>query len=155
MSFVRNGEMLIKIGAQGEHYGNCEEWDDVCFGKVRQIFVMHGSTLINSIQVAYDHDGVLVLLHRRGSDGDKFDCIMLEPWEVLTGISGHYSPKDDSSGMTVVRSLTVSTNRPATYGPFGREEGTEFSFEIPSDVTFGGFHGRSSGGCLCALGIYV
>ncbi|MQL70921.1 hypothetical protein Taro_003247 [Colocasia esculenta] len=152
MSFVQNGEILVRIGARGELSGRCDEWDEVCFGSVRQILVTHGNA-VNSIQVAYDLNGLLVLSHRRGGDGDKFDCVNLEAWEFLTGVSGHYGSVDDS-GATVVRSLSFATNR-TTYGPFGQEEGTAFAFRFPSGVAFGGFHGRSSAGYLRAIGIFV
>uniref|UniRef100_A0A1D1YES6 Agglutinin n=1 Tax=Anthurium amnicola TaxID=1678845 RepID=A0A1D1YES6_9ARAE len=153
MSLIQNGEILVKMGARGEVAGRCDDWDEVCFGSVRQILVTHGDA-VNSIQITYDLNGTLVLSHRRGGDGDKLDCVNLEPWESFTAISGHYGSVDDSGATVVIRSLSFTTNR-ATYGPFGQEEGTAFTFKFQSGVSFGGFHGRSSADYLRAIGIYV
>uniref|UniRef100_A0A1D1ZBN3 Agglutinin n=1 Tax=Anthurium amnicola TaxID=1678845 RepID=A0A1D1ZBN3_9ARAE len=152
MSLVQNGDILIKIGPRGDVYSKCDDWDEVCYGSVQQILVMHGKA-INSIQMAYNLNGVVALAHRHGGDGDKFDCISLEPWETLTGVSGHYAPVDETY-FPAVRSIKFVSNR-TSYGPFGVEEGTPFSFKLDSGVTFGGFHGRSSPTYLRAIGVYA
>ncbi|MQL70928.1 hypothetical protein Taro_003240 [Colocasia esculenta] len=72
MSSVLNGDILIKIGPRGDVYSRCDEWDEVCYGNVQQILITHGKA-INSIQMAYDLNGTIVLSHRHGGDGDKFD----------------------------------------------------------------------------------
>ncbi|MQL74720.1 hypothetical protein Taro_007067 [Colocasia esculenta] len=72
MSSVLNEDILIKIGPRGDVYSRCDEWDEVCYGNVQQILITHGKA-INSIQVAYDLNGTIVLSHRHGGDGDKFD----------------------------------------------------------------------------------
>uniref|UniRef100_A0A1D1Y636 Agglutinin n=1 Tax=Anthurium amnicola TaxID=1678845 RepID=A0A1D1Y636_9ARAE len=152
MSFFQNGEVLIVVGPRGELPGRCEEWNEVCYGKLRKLLITHGRA-INSIQMGYERQNSIVYSHRRGGDGDKFDSISLEPWEAFTVISGHYGAVDDS-GKTMVRSLIFVSNR-RTYGPFGQEEGTPFSFSFQPGLTFWGFHGRSCDDYLRAIGVYV
>ncbi|MQM21860.1 hypothetical protein Taro_054903 [Colocasia esculenta] len=79
--------------------------------------------------------------------------IILKPWETFMVISGHYGIVDGSSKI-VVRSLRFVTNE-ATYGPFGREDGTPFCFSFQPGFSFSGFHGCSGGGYLQAIGVYI
>ncbi|XP_008787022.1 agglutinin-like [Phoenix dactylifera] len=149
-----SNEILIKLGARGNLPLGVEKWDEVFNGKLRQILISHGDA-INSIQVSYtDGSGTLILAPRHGGDGDKFDCVDLESWETLTMVPGYYGPVRGNNAGAAVRSLTFGTNG-ATYGPFGIEEGTPFRFNIPSGVSFGGFHGGSDSGYLRAIGIYI
>lgn len=60
--------------------------------------------------------------------------------------------KRASTPTTVIRSLTLESNT-KTYGPFGMEDGTKFSFPI-MEAKIVGFHG-SSGWFINAIGIYV
>lgn len=77
---------------------------------------------------------------------------MLEyPDEFLTSVHGHYGSINDW-GVVCVRSLTFQSNR-KTYGPFGIEQGTYFSFPMTGGKIVG-FHGRS-GWYLDAIGIYL
>ncbi|KAG1359030.1 jacalin-related lectin 3 [Cocos nucifera] len=152
MSSIQDNEFLVKVGARGDHSLGPEDWDEGGFGKVRKILISHGDA-INSIQVGYFTDGSLVLAHRHGGSGDKFDCVNLESWESLTMMKGYYGPLRGHHA-SVVRSLTFGTNA-ATYGPFGIEQGTPFCFNIPSGVSFGGFHGRSDSSFLRAIGMHV
>ncbi|RWW03736.1 hypothetical protein GW17_00033082, partial [Ensete ventricosum] len=151
-SNIVNEEIVVKVGPRGDVVSRSVEWDESSYGKVKHILVTHGSA-INSIQIIYDINGTVELAHRHGGDGDYFDCISFEPWEYLTSVSGHYGPVEQR-GAVVMRSLKFGTNQ-TNYGPFGREEGTPFCFNFHSGLDFGGFHGRSTGSHLSALGIYV
>jgi len=77
----------------------------------------------------------------------KLDC----PDEFLTSVHGYYGSLD-GWGPVFVRSLTFRSNK-KTYGPFGVEQGTYFSFPM-SGGEIVGFHGKS-GWYLDAIGIYL
>ena len=77
----------------------------------------------------------------------KLDC----PDEFLTSVHGYYGSLD-GWGPVFVRSLTFRSNK-KTYGPFGVEQGTYFSFPM-SGGKIVGFHGKS-GWYLDAIGIYL
>ncbi|XP_010910707.1 agglutinin-like [Elaeis guineensis] len=152
-SAVAGGEIVIKLGVRGNLSLGLEVWDEVLNCKIKQILISHGDA-INSIQMGYTTPaGLFFMAHRHGGDGDTFDCVNLESWETLTMVKGYYGPLTGSNA-AVVRSLSFGTNK-ATYGPFGTEEGTPFCFNIPSGVSFGGFHGRSDSRHLHAIGIYI
>jgi hypothetical protein len=73
------------------------------------------------------------------------------PDEFLTSIHGHYGCLIEW-GPVFVRSLTFESNR-KTYGPFGTEQGTYFSFPMAGGKIVG-FHGKS-GWYLDAIGAYL
>lgn len=60
------------------------------------------------------------------------------PEEFLVSVSGHYSV---FNGSQVIRSLSFKTNR-RSFGPFGVEEGTPFTFSMDGGSIVG-FNGRS------------
>lgn len=69
-----------------------------------------------------------------------FQIKLQYPEEFLTSISGYYCPVV-SGGGTVIRSLTFKSNR-RTFGPYGVEEGTPFTFAMEGGL-ISGFKGRS------------
>ncbi|OVA11735.1 Mannose-binding lectin [Macleaya cordata] len=73
------------------------------------------------------------------------------PEEFLTSVSGYYSPAVHG-GTAVIRSLMFTSNQ-RTFGPFGIEEGTPFSFPMDGGLIVG-FRGRS-GWYLDAIGFSV
>ena len=77
----------------------------------------------------------------------KLDC----PDEFLTSIHGHYGCLNEW-GPVFVRSLSFESNR-KTYGPFGTEQGTYFSFPMAGGKIVG-FHGKA-GWYLDAIGAYL
>lgn len=78
---------------------------------------------------------------------------LASPDEFLTSIEGYYG-KISEWGPITVRSLTFKSNK-RTYGPFGVEQGTYFSFqETASNIKIVGFHGMS-GWYLDSIGAYV
>ncbi|PON75634.1 Jacalin-like lectin domain containing protein [Trema orientale] len=70
------------------------------------------------------------------------------PEEYLVSVSGHYSPVV-YGGSPVLRSLTFKSNK-RTFGPYGAEEGTPFTFPMDGGLIVG-FRGRS-GWYLDAIG---
>ncbi|XP_038898653.1 jacalin-related lectin 3-like isoform X3 [Benincasa hispida] len=150
-------EVVVKIGIQG-----CEEvarrWDDGAHSTVRQIVINH-EKCIYSVNIEYDNNGESIWKPKHGGNKGSTSKVVLEyPNEYLISIHGYYSDigkimeKRAATPTTVIRSLTLESNT-KTYGPFGMEEGTKFSFPI-MEAKIVGFHG-SSGWFLDAIGIYV
>lgn len=71
--------------------------------------------------------------------------------EFLVGIKGRYG---NYKGNLVVKSLSFVTNAKNIYGPFGKEDGTPFSFVIKEGGAIVGLHGLA-GSYLDAIGVYV
>lgn len=80
--------------------------------------------------------------------------VVLEfPDEYLVSIRGYYSDiRRWGLATTVIRSLTLETNK-KSYGPFGVEDGSKFSFPTVG-LKVVGIHGRS-GLFLYAIGLHV
>ena len=68
-----------------------------------------------------------------------FQIKLQYPDEYLVSVSGHYCPVV-YGGTPVIRSLTFKSNR-RTFGPYGVEEGTPFTFTIDGGQVVG-FKGR-------------
>lgn len=149
--------MCLKVGPRGCQEGN--NWDEFDRAIVTTLYICHGQ-VINSIQIAYIKSYHFkckkILLDKHGGDGDKFESIdfAFNRRETIVGLSGHYSSAPDGA----VTSLTITTEfadgKKRVYGPYGKEEGTPFSFQIGFEK-FGGFHGYSDETCLRAIGVYV
>ncbi|XP_038898648.1 jacalin-related lectin 3-like isoform X2 [Benincasa hispida] len=130
-----------------------DAWEDK-FQTMRRFVVRHG-LWIDSIQIQYEDDnGNLVWSNQHGGDGGSRSEVVLEfPDEYLVSIHGYYSDiRTWGHAITVIRSLTLETNK-KTYGPFGVEDGSKFSFPIVGFKVVG-IHGRS-GWYLDAFGLYV
>ncbi|KAF6164300.1 hypothetical protein GIB67_010270 [Kingdonia uniflora] len=127
-------------------------WDDRTYNGVREITLVY-DRCIDSIRVEYDKNGKNVLGEKHGgTGGNRTTNIKLQyPAEFLTNISGHYSPIVHG-GSNVIRSLTFKSNR-RTFGPFGVEEGTPFSFPTNGGLIIG-FKGRS-GWYLDSISIHI
>lgn len=115
--------------------------------------ISHGA-VIDSIQIEYDTRGCPVWSEKHGgSGGIKTDRVKLDyPEEYLISITGYYGNISEC-GPPVVRSLLFESNK-RRYGPFGFQKGTHFSFSL-SGGKIVGFHGRSAGLHLDALGVYL
>lgn len=127
-------------------------WDDGAHTGIRQMVVVHGAA-IDSIRIEYDWKGSSVWSEKHGgSGGSKTDKVKLDPLhEVLTSFSGHYGSISNGTPF-VIRSLTFISNV-KKYGPFGSEQGVQFSFPM-SGGKIVGFHG-SSGWYLDSIGFYL
>lgn len=133
----------ISVGPWGGKGGN--SWDDGVSVGIRQIILVHGS-LIDSISIEYERNGVFVWSKHGGRGGNNIGKIELDhPKERITSISGHYD--------TSVRSLTFESSEKKIYGPYGVEDGTYFSFSM-AEGKIVGFHGRS-GWYLDCIGVYI
>lgn len=73
------------------------------------------------------------------------------PYEILTHITGTYGPAM-YKGPVVIKSLTFHTTK-RKHGPFGDEQGSDFSTKLKEGKIVG-FHGRK-GLFLDALGVHV
>ncbi|KAF5204060.1 Jacalin-related lectin [Thalictrum thalictroides] len=137
----------ITVGPSGGTGGS--NWDDGSYTGIRSITLVY-DRCIDSIRVEYDKKGKPVLAEKHGgTGGSQTTTIRLKyPEELLTTVSGHYCPVVNG-GSAVIRSLTFKTNR-RSFGPFGVQEGTPFSFPMDGDVIVG-FKGRS-GWYLDAIG---
>lgn len=134
-------------GGQGGH-----KWDDGVYSTVRQLEVAHGAG-IDSIKVQYDKNGTPEWSEKHGgSGGAKVDKVKLNyPDEFLTSVHGTYGSLQEW-GPILVRSLTFQSNK-RTYGPYGVEGGTFFSFPTTQGKIVG-FHGKG-GWYLDAIGVHL
>eukprot|EP00262_Sarcandra_glabra_P006765 TRINITY_DN1929_c0_g1_i1.p1 TRINITY_DN1929_c0_g1~~TRINITY_DN1929_c0_g1_i1.p1 ORF type:complete len:219 (-),score=31.38 TRINITY_DN1929_c0_g1_i1:233-832(-) len=144
---VAGRRKTIKVGPWGGNGGST--WDDGSYTGVREITLVY-DRCIDSIRVEYDKRGKPVLAEKHGGNGGNRTAHIkfLYPEEFLTTVSGHYSPVVNG-GTPVIRSLTLKSNQ-RTFGPFGVEEGTPFSFPMDGGLIVG-FRGRS-GWYLDAIG---
>ncbi|CAN1163505.1 Jacalin-related lectin 3 [Linum perenne] len=150
MNFDYSERKPISDGPWGGQGGY--QWDDGVYYGVRQLVIGHGAA-IDSLQFEYDKKGASIWSERHGgSAGNNTDKVKLDyPNEVLTSIHGHYGSLHEF-GPVIVRSLTFQTNK-TSYGPFGDEHGTYFSFLINGRKIVG-IHGRS-GWYVDAIGIHL
>lgn len=157
------GVMHDKYTAAGHHKNN--SWDDGAGGRVTYIGICYGDC-IYSIQTTYLRQGTQLMSRKHGGNqGNLFRVKLREP---LTWVSGHYGtvcldPEEFHvdeeecpwNFMKVITSLKFGTGQ-TTYGPFGKEAGTPFSFDSGTEIT--GFHGNSSNnqyGYLHRIGVYA
>ncbi|KAJ8756003.1 hypothetical protein K2173_024548 [Erythroxylum novogranatense] len=140
--------MTMLVGPWGGSGG--DSWDDGgTYDGIRSIYVAHG-LCIDSICAVYDYNGKPVTANKHGGTGGKIDEIKLDyPDEFLVGVSGYYG---NFWFMYVIRSITFESNR-RTYGPFGDEVGTPFTFTVESGSVVG-FKGRS-GWYIDSIGFYI
>ncbi|EXB34860.1 hypothetical protein L484_008121 [Morus notabilis] len=140
----------IAVGPWGGNGGN--SWDDGAYSGVREITLFY-DRCIDSIRVVYDKNGKPVAAEKHGGiGGSRTAEIKLNyPEEYLVSVSGYYCPVVHG-GSPVIRSLTLKSNK-RTFGPYGVEEGTPFSFPIQGGLIVG-FKGRN-GWYLDAIGFHI
>lgn len=140
----------ITVGPWGGQDGI--KWDDGVYSSVRQLEIAHGAC-VHSIRVEYDLSGNSVWSEKHGGLGAiKIDKVKLAyPDEFLTSIHGHYGIIEEW-GPVMIRSLTFESNK-RTYGPYGIELGTCFTFPMNGGKIVG-FHGRC-GWNLDAIGVHL
>lgn len=106
--------------------------------------------VVDSIAFSYiDEADQKCTTDRLGGPGGSPSMIQLAPSEFVTEVSGTIS----DGHYEVVESLQFVTNI-QTYGPFGTEDGTPFTFSVPRYKKVVGFFGRG-GSYLDAIGIYL
>ncbi|XP_050379792.1 LOW QUALITY PROTEIN: jacalin-related lectin 19-like [Argentina anserina] len=140
----------IVLGPWGGNGGNA--WDDGLYQGVREVTLIYGHC-IDSIVVVYDKNGKPVTSEKHGGlGGNQTAEIKLQyPNEFLVNVRGHYCPVV-FGGSPVIRSLKFESNR-RTFGPFGVEEGTPFTFTVDGGKIVG-LKGRG-GWYLDAIGFHV
>lgn len=146
---IQNGQTLVKFGPYGGAGGN--PWKENVFSKIKA-FVIYHQEWIFALQIYYEKNGESISSPLHGGDGgSRSEVVFDHPDEYLVSIRGHSSNLGDwgISGV-IVRSLTLETNK-RTYGPFGRENGTKFSF--PTGRKFTSLYG-ASGSFLDSIGSY-
>ncbi|XP_021294742.1 jacalin-related lectin 19 [Herrania umbratica] len=133
-------KMSVVVGPWGGTGGAA--WDDGTYHGVREITLVY-DRCIDSIRVIYDKNGKPVTAEKHGGvGGNKTVEIKLKfPEEFLISVSGHYCPVVHGGG-PVIRSLTFKSNQ-RTFGPYGVEEGTPFTFSMEGGQ-IAGFNGRSA-----------
>nr|CAJ38387.1 jacalin-domain protein [Plantago major] len=143
-------EKAIVVGPWGGQGGTT--WDDGSYSGVREITLTYGRC-IDSIRIVYEKNGKPVSGEKHGGVGGfKTTEIKLQfPDEVLTSVSGHCCPVVHG-GSPVIRSLTFKSNK-RTFGPFGVEEGSPFSFPMEGGQIVG-FKGRN-GWFVDAIGFHI
>lgn len=144
---IQNELILIKFGPYGGKGGDA--WEEKAFTRIRAFLIWH-KEWIYSFQIHYEKNGELIWSMKHGGDGGyRSEVVFDHPDEYLVSLHGYYSYIGNwGIAATVVRSLTLETNK-RSYGPFGEEDGTKFSF--PTGTKFSGLHGRS-GHYLDAIG---
>ncbi|KAI8549593.1 hypothetical protein RHMOL_Rhmol06G0037200 [Rhododendron molle] len=149
-SMENYGKNTMSVGPWGGADGF--RWDDGVYSGIRQLVVAHGAG-IDSIHIEYDDRGISVWSDKHGGSGGlKTDKVKLGyPDEFLTSIQGYYGSINEW-GPLYVRSLTFESNK-RTYGPYGIEQGTYFSFPMVGGKIVG-FHGKC-GWYLDAIGAYL
>lgn len=149
-------EVEVEVEIESEHFSlgeyggeGGEPWSET-FQAIKQLVIHSDEHWIVSIQMEYvNENGDFVWSHKHGGEGGSPTQVVLEfPNEYLVSIHGYYKFE---LGTTMIRSLTFETNK-STYGPFGIEDGTKFSFPT-AGLKIVGIHGRSSTLHLNAIGL--
>ncbi|XP_072955904.1 protein GOS9-like [Typha angustifolia] len=138
---------VVKVGKWGGDGGG--PFDMGAATRLANIRIRHGAA-IDAIQIMYEVDGKMKWSTQFGGNGGALTEISLKDGELLTSISGHYG---SFGNITVIRSLSFSTNLNTTYGPYGEQQGTTFSIPLQEGKIVG-FFGRS-GALLDAIGVYL
>ncbi|XP_011652422.2 jacalin-related lectin 3 isoform X2 [Cucumis sativus] len=139
----------FSLGEYGGEDG--EPWSE-SFQAIKQLLIHNDEHRIVSIQMEYvDENGHFVWSHKHGGDEGSPSQVVFEfPNEYLVSIHGYYKSE---LGTIVIRSLTFETSK-TSYGPFGNEDGTNFSFPT-AGLKIVGIHGRSNTSHLNAIGLLV
>ncbi|KAL0010214.1 hypothetical protein SO802_005322 [Lithocarpus litseifolius] len=113
---------IILLGPWGGNGGT--NWDDGTYHGVREITIVY-DRCIDSIRVVYDKNGKSIPVEKHGGlGGNRTAEIKLQsPEELLVTVSGPVVHRRSP----VFRSLICRSNK-WTFGPFGIEEGTPFTF---------------------------
>ncbi|TQD78428.1 hypothetical protein C1H46_036017 [Malus baccata] len=141
---------IMEVGPWGGNGGT--PWDDGIYNGVREITVVHGHC-IDSITVVYDKNGKPFRAETCGGRGGTQTAeIKLEyPDEYIVSVTGHYGTMV-YGGTPIIRSLKFQSNR-RTFGPFGMDEGTPFTYTLDGGKIVG-LKGRN-GWYIDAIGFHV
>ncbi|KAB2612941.1 hypothetical protein D8674_035257 [Pyrus ussuriensis x Pyrus communis] len=141
---------IMEVGPWGGNGGT--PWDDGIYNGVREITLVYGHC-IDSITVVYDKNGKPFKAETRGGRGGNQTAeIKLQyPDEYIVSVTGHYGTMV-YGGTPIIRSLKFQSNR-RTFGPFGMDEGTPFTYTLDRSKIVG-LKGRN-GWYIDAIGFHV
>ncbi|MFS7911619.1 putative jacalin-like lectin domain-containing protein [Helianthus anomalus] len=126
-----------------------EEWVYKPENFIRKIIVNYCAVVIDSIR--FQTGEIESSWFGDPRSGGKSDTISINyPLEYLVSISGTFGSFDGYDD--VVKSLCFKTNV-TSYGPYGTNSGTAFSYDGKGGMVLG-FHGRAHK-YLTAIGVYV
>ncbi|KAK3151848.1 hypothetical protein QOZ80_3AG0251410 [Eleusine coracana subsp. coracana] len=142
---------VVKLGTWGGDGGIAHDIT-VAPQRLESITIRNGK-VIDSVAFSYrDKDKQLHTAGPWGGSGGTDErTITLDASEYVTEVAGAVGPIGDVPH--VITALKIVTNR-ATYGPFGRGDGTPFSIPVLNNGSIVGMFGRA-GGYLDAVGFYV
>jgi len=144
-----NQSPVTKMGPWGGNGGTSFDIPDLP-RSIQSVTVRCGD-VINSLAYSYvDKDGQKKNVGPWGGAGALSVTITLASSEIVKQVTG---TTNIIGGDTVVTSLAFVTNV-TTYGPFGKENGTPFSSQVPDKSSIVGFYARA-GGSVNAFGVYV
>ncbi|XP_072986551.1 protein GOS9-like [Typha latifolia] len=109
---------VVKVGKWGGDGGG--GFDMGAATRLANIRIRHGAA-VDAIQIMYEVDGKMKWSTQFGGNGGGLTEINLKDGEFLTSISGNYG---SFGNITVIRSLSFTTNLNTTYGPYGEQQGT-------------------------------
>ncbi|XP_015072188.1 agglutinin-like [Solanum pennellii] len=129
------------------------EWNYKFKSPIKEILINHGDVIDSIMFITMNEQGDRIESPRFGGNGGRRDKVVIKETslEFLVGIKGRYG---NYKGNLVVKSLSFVTNAKNIYGPFGKEDGTPFSFVIKEGGAIVGLHGLADS-YLDAIGIYV
>ncbi|XP_058193160.1 uncharacterized protein LOC131310257 [Rhododendron vialii] len=131
------------------------DWTYKANGPIMQISICHGEEAINSILFrSWSYDGIVIGSSEKfgGTGGNMTETFCIDrSEEQLMSISLKY---DYFHGKVTITTLCFNTNL-NKYGPFGlRLDHYPEPITIDGGV-FGGFHGRTDGRHIIAIGVFV
>ncbi|CAL5089665.1 unnamed protein product [Urochloa decumbens] len=144
---------VIRIGPWGGNGGSQDIQDASTIKYLESVTITHSGSVVDSIQFAY-----VDITYRAqsagpwgGSGGLQADTIHLDESELITQVSGTVGTY---GGVTSVTSIKFVTSNLKTYGPWGLENGTPFTYTVQPCGGIVGFFARD-GPYLTAIGVYV
>ncbi|CAL5076183.1 unnamed protein product [Urochloa decumbens] len=144
---------VIRIGPWGGKGGSQDIEDASLIKYLDSVTITHSGSVVDSIQFAY----VDINYQDQsagpwgGSGGLQADTIHLGESELITQVSGTIGTY---GGVTAVTSIKFVTSNFKTYGPWGLENGTPFTYTVQPCGGIVGFFARD-GPYLTAIGVYV
>uniref|UniRef100_A0ACD5WG20 Uncharacterized protein n=1 Tax=Avena sativa TaxID=4498 RepID=A0ACD5WG20_AVESA len=149
LTFPKPSVVVTKIGPWGGDGGKPFDVPETP-RRIESVTICSVDT-VDSLAFTYvDQAGQKQSSGRLGGVGGRANTIEFSPSEIVKGVSGTIGSQE---GNKVVKSLTIVTNV-TTYGPYGKAEGTPFTFPVPDNSQVVGFHGRGTK-FVDAIGVYV
>ncbi|KAG6466294.1 hypothetical protein ZIOFF_075904 [Zingiber officinale] len=145
---AKKQSVVCSIGPCGGTGGGVKDMVPDSKTSILKVAVRHGE-VIDGIRILYKTEGFQGWTDWWGGDGGQSYELNLEEDEYFTSIRGHYGYM---RRYLVVKSLTFVSNK-ATYGPYGKEDGTPFTLHAQGGKIVGFF--ARCGQYLDAIGVYT